>query len=258
MRTTRTFHNLLSAAFLFVLLGAPSIAISQVVDLTTGPDASGSINGAFFFATDQQPSGTGFIDPFLRVQHKGSEQGYNTDAGFPFDDKHPHNFQHSLSLDSLATFDLSGIQYYKFMLDSNQNGPSAHSFSLDRLQIYTSTDPSLMPTTFSTDASGLRTLELGHLAYTLNNNDGTGAHVITTAIGSGHYDATMFVPVSDFNQSDTFVYLYMFGGDNVRASGGFEEWTAATRVAPIPEPNFMLFIAFSCAGFTLFRRRLRS
>jgi hypothetical protein len=63
--------------------------------------------------------------------------------------------------------------------------------------------------------------------------------------------------MSDFNQSDTFVYLYMFGGDHIQTSGGFEEWTAATRVAAIPEPNFMLFIALSCAGFTLFRRRLR-
>src|SRR5690349_14227121 len=68
---------------------------ASVIDLTTGPNASGTANGALFFATDQQPAGTGFIDPFLRVQGNGSggsQQGYNTDGGFPFDDKNPHNF----------------------------------------------------------------------------------------------------------------------------------------------------------------------
>jgi hypothetical protein len=110
-----------------VFIGMKSASAVTVVDLTTGPNASGEINGALFFATDQQPAGTGFIDSFLRVQNKAFEQGYNTDGGFPFDDKHPHNFQHSLQLTDLTVFDLNGTAYFKLVLDSNQNGPSMSS-----------------------------------------------------------------------------------------------------------------------------------
>src|SRR5207302_9229175 len=104
---------LIAAAALLTATGARA----TVVDLTTSLNASGNINGALFFASDQQPAGTGFIDPFLRVQDSGSgsfEQGYNTDAGFPFNDKNPHNFQHSLLLSSLMQFDVTGTEYFKF------------------------------------------------------------------------------------------------------------------------------------------------
>ena len=81
--------------------------------------SSGTVNGALFTYANQQPAGTGFIDPFLRVQEKPTEEGYNTDGGFPFNDKTPHNYQHSVLISSLATFTVNGVQYYKFMLDSN-------------------------------------------------------------------------------------------------------------------------------------------
>jgi hypothetical protein len=231
----------------------PDTAKAQVVDLTGGPNDSGSINGALFFASDQQPAGTGFIDSFLRVQNKGFEHGYNTDGGFPFDDKHPHNFQHSIPLAGLAQFNLNGIEYYKFMLDSNQNGPSAHQFSLDRLQLYTSNNPAQTTTNFSADSNGLRTLPLGHLAYTMNNNDGTGGYVVMTATGSGKFDAKVYVPVSDFNQSDKYVYLYMAGGDHIRATSGFEEWAAAI----VPEPSTWTLMLGGVGLFLGFQRVCR-
>jgi hypothetical protein len=208
------------------ILVAASQSQAAVVDLTTSVDASGSINGALFFATDQQPAGTGFIDPFLRVQASPTEQGYNTDGGFPFDDKNPHNFQHSLQLSTLSTFNLNGTEYFKFMLDANQSGSTNHTFSLTQLHFYTSNDPSQMTTTFNADG----TLPLGHLAYNMNIG-GTDNSVLTTATGSGKYDAIVYVPVSDFNTSDKYVYLYFAGKGN----GGFEEWTGATGVAPVPE-----------------------
>jgi hypothetical protein len=64
-----------------------------------------------------------------------------------------------------------------------------------------------------------------------------------TATGSGKFDAIMYVPVSDFNQSDNSVYLYFAGGDHIAASGGLEEWAAATGVAPVPEvtPSSVIF-----------------
>ena len=213
---------LIAAASLLLATGARA----TVVDLTTSLSASGQIGDAFFFASDQQPAGTGFIDSFLRVQASPNEQGYNTDGGYPFDDKNPHNFQHSVLLSSLSEFNISGTEYFKFMLDANQ---SSHNFTMTQLQFYTSNDPAQTTTTFNSDG----TLPLGHLAYNMNPGGGTTNSVITTATGSGKYDAIVYVPVSDFNLADKYVYLYFAGQGN----GGFEEWTAATGVAPIPEAS---------------------
>ena len=207
---------------------------ATVLDLTAA-GSSGTINGAFFSQTDQQPAGTGFIDPFLRVQASPTEQGYNTDGGFPFDDKNPHNFQHSVQLSSLSQFNIGGTEYFKFMLDANQSGATNHTFTLTQLQLYTSNNPAQMTTTFNADG----TLPLGNLAYNLNPGGGTGNSVLTTATGSGKFDAVVYVPVSDFNSADKYLYLYFAGNGN----GGFEEWTAATNVAPVPEvaPSSVIF-----------------
>ena len=204
-------------------------ARASIVDLTTGANASGQIGDALFFATDQQPAGTGFIDPFLRVQASPTEQGYNTDGGFPFDDKNPHNFQHSVLMSSLMQFDINGTDYFKFMLDANQSGDSNHTFTLTQLQVYTSNNGSQMTTAINPDG----TLALGTLAYNLNPGGGTSNSVITTATGSGKYDAIVYVPVSDFNLNDKYMILYFAGQGN----GGFEEWTVATGVAPVPEAS---------------------
>jgi hypothetical protein len=59
---------------------------ATIVDLT-GSNDSGTINGAQFVFTTPQPTGTGVIQPFLRVENTPIEQGYNTSGGTPFDDK---------------------------------------------------------------------------------------------------------------------------------------------------------------------------
>jgi hypothetical protein len=209
------------------LLFGQATASAAVVDLTTSETAGGQIGDALFFASDQQPAGTGFIDPFLRVQASLNEQGYNTDGGFPFDDKNPHNFQHSVLLSSLAQFDLNGTAYFKFMLDANQSGLSNHTFTLTQLQFYTANSPSLLPMSLNPDG----TINLGNLAYNMNPSGGTANSVIATATGSGKYDAIVYVPVSDLNLNDTYLYLYFAG----RGNGGFEEWAAATNITPVPE-----------------------
>jgi hypothetical protein len=217
-----------------LLIAAGSLLFSisahaTVIDIEPA-GSSGTINGALFFESDQQPAGTGFIQSFLRVQGHpaGPEQGYNTDGGFPFDDKNPHNFQHSIELSSLSQFNISGTEYFKFMLDANQSGGPHGSFTLNQLQIYTSNDPAQTTTTFNADG----TLPLGHLAYNMNIGGGTDNSVITHSTGSGHFDAAVYIPVSAFNQSDRYVILYM---QSNTGTGGFEEWVAATGVNPVPE-----------------------
>ena len=230
-RQIKSFRSgALLAAIAIISLTTTTRAYASVVDLTTGPGANGTIGDALFFATDQQPGGTGFIDPFLRVQASPTEQGYNTDGGFPFDDMSPHNFQHSVLLSSLAEFNLNGTEYFKFMLDANQTGASNHTFTLTQLQIYTSNNGAQTTTTFNPDGT-LAFDSSTHLAYNMNPGGGTTNSVITTATGSGKFDAIVYVPVSDFNLSDKYMILYFAGQGN----GGFEEWSAATGVAPIPE-----------------------
>jgi hypothetical protein len=247
----------LLAAIAIISLTTATKAHATVVDLTTGPNASGTIGDALFFATDQQASGTGFIDPFLRVQASPTEQGYNTDGGFPFDDKNPHNFQHSVLLSSLAEFNLNGTEYFKFMLDANQSGTSNQTFTLTQLQIYTSNNGAQTTTTFNPDGT-LAFDSSTHLAYNMNPGGGTTNSVITTATGSGKFDAIVYVPVSDFNLSDKYMILYFAGQGN----GGFEEWTAATNVAPIPEaatlfPIVGLLAAVFSTQFVRRRQRQR-
>jgi hypothetical protein len=235
---------LVAVAALLIATGASA----TVVDLTTGPSASGTINGAIFFATDQQ-GGTGFIDPFLRVQASPTEQGYNTDGGFPFDDKNPHNFQHSVLLSSLSQFDINGTEYFKFMLNANQSDASNHSFTLTQLQLYTSNDGAQTTTAFNPDG----TLPLGHLAYNMNIGGGTTNSVITTATGSGKQDAIVYVPVNDFNLNDEYLILYFAGQGN----GGFEEWTAAVNTSPVPEVGTLFPIVgwFAAVFASRFLRR---
>ncbi len=219
---------IIATGFLF----AGATAKATVVDLTTGPNASGEIDGALFFATQQQPAGTGFIDPFLRIQQKNFEQGYNTDGGFPFDDKNPHNFQHSLYIPDLTTTIFNGQQYLVFMLDSNQAGNTfpAHEISLDSLQIFTSNDPNQTTTSFN--ANGILALN-GTLVYNL---DATGNNtVIATALGSGKADFFLYIPADLVKTGELYLYLYSAFGNTILASGGFEEWVFIPGTAPIPE-----------------------
>jgi VPDSG-CTERM motif len=218
-----------------VLTGALTFsARATTIDLTGGPPAHGTINGAIFAASDLQPTGTGIFRPFLRVQQHGnatSERGYNTDGGFPFDDKNPHNFQHSLQMSILREFNIGGVEYYKFTLDANQSGGKdnpGHDFELNQLHLYTSNNGAQTTESFNPDGT-VAFDATTHLAYTLNLGGGTANDILTTATGSGKADMFAFIPVSDFVPAK-YVILYFQSGiaGGLPASGGFEEWKAAT------------------------------
>jgi hypothetical protein len=219
--------SLLIAVAGFLFSGASVQA--TIVDLTTGPDASGEIDGALFFATQQQPVGTGFIDPFLRIQEKGFEQGYNTDGGFPFDDKHPHNYQHSLLISDLIPTIFNGTPYLVFMLDSNQSGNSFsdHVLEMTALQIFTTNDPN--QTTESFNGAGILQLN-GTLVYNLGKNA-----VLTTATGSGKADMFMYIPAALVQTGEQYLVLYSAFGNDIPSDGGFEEWVFVPGVQVIPE-----------------------
>jgi hypothetical protein len=119
-------------------LGMAGLAQGAMLDLTAA-GSSGSINGALFSTNEQQPTGTGVFQPFVRIQANGFEHGYNTSGSpLPFDEK-SGIWTHDLRLSDMGITSVSGVAYYEFRLDVNEsNGGTNSLISLDRVQIYTS------------------------------------------------------------------------------------------------------------------------
>src|SRR5437764_1073537 len=224
-----------SIVLVVAIVVCTAVGYATVVDLT-GSNESGSINGAQFVFTTPQPTGTGVIQPFLRVENTPTEQGYNTSGGTPFDDK-AGPWTHDLTFGSLQNTQvtLGGASYFKLLLDDEPGG-SKSLISLDQLQFYTSKVGSQRTSNVGS---------LGTLRYTLSSGDS----VILDASrnhGSGSGDMYAYIPTSDFAGTKTsdFVYLYAHFGNTDNSQAGFEE-SALVNAAPIPEMNAL----FPIIGF---------
>jgi hypothetical protein len=215
-----------SLSALLIAAGSLLLATSAhatVVDLINGDSGTitNSYGTAIFDFTQAQPTGTGVIQPFLRVQNDPTEQGYNTSGvtpAAPFDDK-AGPWTHDLTFADLMTtaVTINGQNYFKLLLDVNEPGGSKSTISLD----------SLTTTNISS---------LGTLRYSF----GLGDQVLLDAArnhGSGSGDMFAYIPVSAFagTASTDFVYMYCAFGNTDPSQGGFEEW--ALVVNPIPEAS---------------------
>src|SRR5947209_12151883 len=132
MRISSLSALLVAAGALLFATGAHA----TVVDLVNGD--TGTITNqygtAIFEFTQPQPTGTGYIKPFLRVQNDPNEQGYNTSGGTPFDDK-AGPWTHDLTFADLMTtaVTIGGQNYFKLMVDINEPGGAKSLLSLDQL-----------------------------------------------------------------------------------------------------------------------------
>jgi len=218
-------RSILAAALVTAdVLFAAASAQAAIVDLIHGD--SGSINGAIFDFTTQQPTGTGVIQPFLRVQNDPVEQGYNTSGTpVPFDGR-AGPWTHDLTFTELQStiVTVGNTNYFRLLLDINQSN-SHPLLSLDQLQFYTS--PIGSQTT--TDISSLGTLRFSFSPGDAVYLDASRNH------GSGSGDMFAYIPTSAFagTSSSDFVYLYCHFGSTYPTNGGFEEWSRV--IAPIPE-----------------------
>ncbi len=216
MTGKRMLRLMVSSAGL--LVGATTAGAADL-DLTT-PGAAGFVGEALFFQADPQPTGTGVIDPFVRLAHNGSEQGFNTDHSplrGDLADVKPGGWTHSLLVGTLMPVRHDGMLYLRFLLDINQTGANP-LLSLDELKIYTSADPAL-----SSNAA----LFASNLVYDM----GAGNRVLldySLNSGSGSGDMFLYVPAYRFaGLDDQSLYLYSkFGasGGNYATNDGFEEW----------------------------------
>src|SRR5262245_18026128 len=92
---------------------------ATLIDLTHAGDQSNA-GDAVVMQTDAQPTGTGYIRSFLRIQgpSNGSgdfEQGYNTDARpLQFDENKSPQFTRSLTANLVPTVVIGDVTYREF------------------------------------------------------------------------------------------------------------------------------------------------
>lgn len=251
------------AAVAIAGLLAGSQARAAVINLSTH-GSSGQINGAWFVQTDPQPTGTGVIDPFVRIQNTGNEAGYNTDyRPVQFDTKDQNQWTHSIQVSDIPLVTLSdGQQYRQFLLDINEGGNSnLERLSLDQVRIFLGSAGDLhdYPTGLGTEIYHMNVSD----TYSATNNRVELHYKLNHGSGSG--DMFLLVPDALFVGPNQFVYLYSQFGTPNGADAGFEEWSLLPANNPPPPPPppppsvplpAVVWGGLALIGGTIARRRL--
>jgi hypothetical protein len=198
-------------------------------------------NGGLFYRTDLQPTGTGVLQPFVRIQGKPVEEGYNTDGAIEFDTKDHagQNWTHSITLADVPIVTIDGVQYREFILDINESTAQANRFlSMNEMEVYLS-DTNVLSSfdrtthTFASPAANVTTL-----VYDLDTGGDKLVRMdYSLASGSGSGDMFAYIRADLFVGSGPYVYLYSKFGNPDVSDAGFEEWATrpgATPTVPLP------------------------
>jgi hypothetical protein len=237
--------NIGISAGLAVLAVASSTSFGAILNLTnTG--SSGTINGALFEQTGPQPTGTGFIDSFVRIKQTGNEAAYNTGGNLPnpFNQLGGNSFNRDLLLADVPI--VNGK--YQFLLDINESGNGIDPLlSLNQVQVFRTSVPGQTGGSWNTGGDG-RLVTTGmtdlHPVYDMNIGGGTANGVLLNYDlnpGSGAGDMFLDIPTSFFTGvSGQYVLLYsQFGTPPgaYQSNDGFEEWAVISGQEVVPEPT---------------------
>lgn len=229
---------------------------------------------------DVGSSGTGLINPFLRLQSSGNEQGFNSDRNTALFDEGVSQTT-SLSIDTVPTYTAGQLgvggtsEYGEFLLDTNETT----FVSLNQLQIFAATESyatntNLTNTGFLADAplgsdpdgtpvitfDPTQTIEIFRLSDYL-----TQYEVIVGGGGSGTYDLRFFFDVdllASLGGTYTHFIVYsQFGSPpgSESSGSGFEEWSVSdARTQVVPEPStWALLLITACGGLVCQYRNQR-
>lgn len=174
---------------------------------------------------DDQSSGTGNFDPFVRLQGDPAQSGYNTDGALQFESK-GGKWTHAILASDIPVVDCDGLGgstalCYQLFVDINE-GNSSKQISLNEVEIWFTTDQFLTgyvkPTGFPTGA----TLQYDFSGEILINDVNQG---------SGRGDLLYLVPLAGLDTPTAGTYFLLYSewsgttaGPEFNSDGGFEEW----------------------------------
>jgi hypothetical protein len=197
-------------------------------------------DGAIFERVDPEGAGTGTYDPFLTIQHKDTEAGYNTDELGVLDNVYSNGGTdgrtNDLLLADVPIIMVDGVAYYEFRVDLNEDNHDT-VLSIESLEVYISGSGAAAADFQGVDAADAFLATDGYTKVFDLDSFNIDRLVLSdvTSSGSGTDDYRFLVPVASFGDADpatTYLTLYTEMGltdTSLDSSATFEEWN--TRLA---------------------------